>query len=47
MPDQYLQETQLAGHIQTRRYQAPRLHQEIRQPLNVVIIVKAHLQTDA
>jgi putative transposase len=47
MPEQYLKATTVEGHIQTRLYQAQLLHKEFAQPLNVVIIVKTHLQTQA
>jgi hypothetical protein len=41
----YLQETTVEGSIQTRVYQAPRLHNAFVQPLNVVIITKRNLRT--
>jgi len=47
IPAQYLQETTVEGHIQTRRYQAQLLHKEFMHPLNVVIIVKTNLHTQA
>jgi putative transposase len=47
IPVQYLQETTMEGHIQTRLYQVQLLHKEFAQPLNVVIIAKIHLQTQA
>jgi len=47
MPEQYLKETTVEGHIQTRVYQAHRLHKEFSQALNVVIIVKTNLHTHA
>jgi DDE superfamily endonuclease len=47
IPGQYLKETTVEGHIQTRLYQAQLLHKEFAQPLNVVIIAKTHLQTQA
>jgi hypothetical protein len=47
IPVQYLQETTVEGHIQTRLYQVQLLHKEFAQPLNVVIIAKIHLQTQA
>ena len=37
----------MEGHIQTRLYQAQLLHKEFAQPLNVVIIVKTNLRTQA
>jgi putative transposase len=47
MPEKYLKETTVEGHIQTRLYQAQLLHKEFAQPLNVVIIVKTNLRTQA
>jgi hypothetical protein len=47
MPAKYLKETTVEGHIQTRVYQAPLLHKEFAQPLNVVIIIKLNLRTHA
>jgi hypothetical protein len=47
MPEQDLKETTVEGHIQTRLYQAQLLHKEFAQPLNVVIIVKTDLRTQA
>ena len=47
IPVQSLQETTVEGHIQTRLYQVQLLHKEFAQPLNVVIIAKRHLQTQA
>ena len=47
IPVQYLKETTVAGHIQTRLYQAQLLHKEFAQPLNVVILAKTHLRTQA
>jgi putative transposase len=47
IPVQYLQETTVEGPIQTRLYQGQLLHKEFAQPLNVVIIAKIHLQTQA
>jgi putative transposase len=35
------------GHIQTRFYQAPLLYKEFAHPLNVVIMVKTNLRTQA
>jgi putative transposase len=45
MPEQYLKETTVEGHIHTRVYQAQLLPREFTQPLNVVIIVKTNLHT--
>jgi putative transposase len=47
MPEKYLKETPVEGYIQTRLYQAQLLHKEFAQPLNVVIIVKTNLRTQA
>lgn len=47
LPDQCLQSTTIQGQIETRIYQTQALHKEFRQPLNVVIIVKTHLHTQA
>src|SRR5215831_622925 len=44
---QYLKETTVEGHIETRLYQMPLLHKEFAQPLNVVIIAKTNLRTQA
>lgn len=46
-PAQHLKQTTVAAGIQTRIYQATLLHQEFAQPLNVVLIVKTNLQTQA
>jgi putative transposase len=47
IPATYLKATTVAGPIQTRLYQAPRLHKEFAPALNVVIIVKTNLHTQA
>jgi putative transposase len=47
MPAKSLTETTVEGHIKTRVYQAPRLHKAFAQPLNVVIITKLNLRTQA
>jgi len=47
MPGQYLKETTVEGHIQTRLYQAQLLHKEFAQPLHVVILAKTNLRTQA
>jgi len=47
MPGQYLKATTVEGHIQTRLYQAQLLHKEFAQPLNVVILAKTNLRTQA
>ena len=45
IPAQYLKETTVEGNIQTCLYQAPLLHKEFAQALNVVIIAKTNLHT--
>jgi putative transposase len=47
IPVQYLKETTVEGHIQTRLYQAQLLHKEFAHPLNVVILAKTNLRTQA
>ena len=47
LPAKYLKETTGEGHIQTRLYQAPLLHNAFAQPLNVVIITKLNRRTQA
>jgi len=47
IPEPYLKVTTVEGHIQTQLYQAQLLHKEFVQPLNVVIIVKTDLRTQA
>src|SRR5262249_14993158 len=47
LPAQYLQETSVEGHIQTWVYQMQLLHKEFPHPLNVVIIAKTNLRTQA
>jgi hypothetical protein len=47
LPWQYLKETTVEGHIQTCVYQTQLLHKEFPQPLNVVIIAKTNLRTQA
>jgi len=47
IPEQYLKETTVEGHIQTCLYQMPLLHKEFAQPLNVVILAKTNLRTQA
>jgi hypothetical protein len=47
LPEQYLKETTVEGHIETQLYQMQLLHKEFAQPLNVVIIVKTNLRTQA
>jgi putative transposase len=45
IPEQYLKQTTVDEHIETRIYQAEVLHKDVPQPLNVVIIVKTNLTT--
>jgi putative transposase len=47
IPEQYLKKTTVEGHIQTCLYQTHLLHKEFAQPLNVVIIAKTNLRTQA
>ena len=47
LPVHYLKETTVEGHIETRLYQLQVLHKEFAQPLNVVIIAKTNLRTQA
>ncbi len=47
IPDKYLVEKRMEGNIETRIYQATMLHREFAQPLNVVIITKAHTKSGA
>jgi len=47
LPDQCLKQTTSEGQIETRIYQLQALHKDFGQPLNVVVIVKANLQTQA
>jgi hypothetical protein len=47
LPVQYLQQTTVEGQIETHIYQAELLHKEFAQPLNVVIIEKVNLTTQA
>jgi putative transposase len=47
LPVQYLKETRVKKHIKTALYQIQLLHKEFVQPLNVVLIVKTNLQTQA
>ena len=47
LPVQYLKETTVEGHIETRMYQMQLLHKEFVQPLNVVILAKTNLRTHA
>jgi len=47
LPLSALKETTVEGHMQTYLYQMQLLHKEFMQPLNVVIIVKTNLRTQA
>jgi len=47
LPTQYLKETTVEGPMQTCLYQMHLLHKEFTQPLNVVIIAKTNLRTQA
>ncbi len=47
IPVQYLKETPVEGHLQTRLYQMQLLHKEFAQPLHVVILAKTNLRTQA
>jgi hypothetical protein len=47
LPTSYLKETVVEGHMQTCVYQMQLLHKEFAQPLNVVIIAKTNLRTQA
>jgi hypothetical protein len=47
LPWHYLKETTVEGHIQTWVYQVQLLHKGFQQPLNVVIIAKTNLRTQA
>jgi putative transposase len=47
IPDRYLRQTTVEGDIRTDVYQAQMLHKEFAQLLNVVVIVKSNLKTQA
>jgi len=47
LPISYLQETLVEGHMRTCVYQMQLLHKEFAQPLNIVIIAKTNLHTQA
>ena len=47
LPVEYLKQTTVDGQIETRMYHIRCLHREFSQPLNVVVILKTHLQTQA
>jgi putative transposase len=45
--DEYLRQSSIEEDIQTHTYQATLLHKEFAQPLNIVILVKTNLKTNA
>jgi hypothetical protein len=45
--DEYLRHSSLEEDIQTYTYQATLLHKEFAKPLNVIILVKTNLKTNA
>jgi hypothetical protein len=47
LPVHALKETTVEGHIETRLYQMHVLHKELAHPLNVVILAKTNLRTQA
>jgi putative transposase len=47
LPEPYLKETTVEGHIAPPLYQRQLLHQELAHPLNVVIIVQTNVRTQA
>lgn len=47
LPSQFLRLSSTADQLQTDIYQAQMLHEEFAQPLNVVVIVKTNLSTQA
>jgi len=47
LPEHYLTETTVEGHIQTQLSQAQLLHKEFAPPLHVVIMAQTHLHTQA
>ena len=47
LPRPYLKETTVKGYMQTCVYQMQLLHKEFTQPLNVVILAKTNLRTQA
>jgi len=47
LPAQYLRQTSVEAGVETRIYQAQLLHKEFAAPLNVVILVKTNLNTQA
>lgn len=47
IPEQFLCQRSVEAGVETCLYQAERLHKEFAQPLNVVVIVKTNLKTQA
>ena len=47
IPDQYLKETQIENGFETRTYQMQLLHKDFPDPLNVVILLRTNLETQA
>ncbi len=47
IPDQYLKETQIEDGFETRTYQMQLLHKDFPGPLNVVILLRTNLETQA
>jgi putative transposase len=47
IPERYLRQTSVEHEIETRTYQLEARHKTIAQPLNVVVIVKANVKTQA
>ena len=47
LPERYLRETSVAKGVETRSYQLQARHKTVAQPLNIVIIVKTNLHTQA
>jgi putative transposase len=47
IPDQYLKETQIEDGCETRTYQLQLLHKDFPDPLNVVILLRTSLETQA
>jgi putative transposase len=47
LPERFLRQTTVEKRIETRIYQLEALHKTVAQPLNIVIIVKTNLQTQA
>jgi hypothetical protein len=47
IPNKYLKETKLGGGFETRTYQLQLLHPDFPDPLNVVILLRTNLATQA